>query len=33
VRLRGTMLFVKNLDRMVAFYTGVVGLRPVSETR
>lgn len=27
------MLFVKDLDRMTAFYRDVLGLRPVEETR
>jgi catechol 2,3-dioxygenase-like lactoylglutathione lyase family enzyme len=27
------MLFVKDLDRMVAFYRDVVGFQPVAETR
>ncbi len=27
------MLFVKDLDRMVAFYAGTLGLKPIEETR
>ena len=33
MRLHGAMLFVKDLQRMTAFYSGVLGLRPVEETR
>jgi predicted enzyme related to lactoylglutathione lyase len=33
VRLQGVMLFVKDIDRMTAFYRGVVGLQPVESTR
>ena len=29
----GAMLFVKDLPRMLDFYRGVLGLRPVEETR
>ena len=29
----GAMLFVKDLPRMVAFYSDVLGLRPIEETR
>ena len=31
--LNGAMLFVKNLDRMTAFYHDVLELQPVEETR
>lgn len=31
--LAGAMLFVKDLPRMAAFYSDVVGLRPIEETR
>jgi catechol 2,3-dioxygenase-like lactoylglutathione lyase family enzyme len=31
--LQGAMLFVKDLDRMTAFYTEVLGLTAVAETR
>lgn len=31
--LDGAMLFVKDLDRMTAFYRDVLGLQPVEETR
>ena len=31
--LVGAMLFVKDLDRMTAFYRDVIGLQPVEETR
>ena len=31
--LDGAMLFVKDLDRMAAFYRDVLGLQPVEETR
>jgi catechol 2,3-dioxygenase-like lactoylglutathione lyase family enzyme len=31
--LQGVMLFVKDLDRMTAFYRDVVELAPVEETR
>jgi len=33
MRLDGTMLFVKDLDRMTAFYRDVLGLEPIEETR
>jgi predicted enzyme related to lactoylglutathione lyase len=33
VRLHGAMLFVKDLDRMTAFYRDVVGMQPVEDTR
>jgi catechol 2,3-dioxygenase-like lactoylglutathione lyase family enzyme len=33
VRLDEAMLFVKDLDRMTAFYRDVLGLQPVEETR
>ena len=33
MQLHGAMLFVKDLQRMVAFYRDVLGLRPVEETR
>ena len=33
MRLFGAMLFVKDLDRMTAFYSEVLGLHPVAETR
>jgi catechol 2,3-dioxygenase-like lactoylglutathione lyase family enzyme len=32
MRLDGAMLFVKNLDRMTAFYRDVLGLQPVEGT-
>ena len=33
MRLDGAMLFVKDLDRMTAFYRDVLGLEPIEETR
>ena len=33
MRLDGAMLFVKDLDRMTAFYCDVLGLEPIEETR
>jgi catechol 2,3-dioxygenase-like lactoylglutathione lyase family enzyme len=33
MRLHGAMLFVKDLSRMTAFYSDVLGLRPIEETR
>lgn len=33
MRLHGAMLFVKDLDRMTAFYRDVLGLKPNEETR
>jgi catechol 2,3-dioxygenase-like lactoylglutathione lyase family enzyme len=33
MRLAGAMLFVKDLDRMTAFYREVLGLEPIEETR
>ena len=33
MRLRQSMLFVNDLDRMTAFYGEVIGLRPREETR
>ncbi len=33
MRLHGAMLFVKDLSRMTAFYSDVLGLQPVEETR
>ena len=33
MRLDGAMLFVKDLDRMTAFYRDVLGLQPIEETR
>jgi catechol 2,3-dioxygenase-like lactoylglutathione lyase family enzyme len=33
MRLDEAMLFVKDLDRMTAFYRDVLGLQPVEETR
>jgi catechol 2,3-dioxygenase-like lactoylglutathione lyase family enzyme len=33
MRLDGAMLFVKDLDRMTAFYRDVLGLEPIDETR
>src|SRR5262245_39761127 len=33
MRLHGAMLFVKDLDRMTAFYRDVLGLQPVEDTR
>ena len=33
MRLDGAMLFVKDLDRMTAFYRDVLGLQPVEDTR
>ena len=33
MRLHGAMLFVKDLERMTAFYRDVLGLEPVKETR
>jgi catechol 2,3-dioxygenase-like lactoylglutathione lyase family enzyme len=33
MRLDGAMLFVKDLDRMTAFYRDVLGLQPVEATR
>jgi catechol 2,3-dioxygenase-like lactoylglutathione lyase family enzyme len=31
--IRDILIFVKDLDRMTAFYRDVVGLRPIAETR
>lgn len=33
MRLHGAMLFVKDLDRMAAFYSDVLGLKPNEDTR
>jgi catechol 2,3-dioxygenase-like lactoylglutathione lyase family enzyme len=33
MRLDGAMLFVKDLDRMTAFYRDVLGLEPIEDTR
>ena len=33
MRLHGAMLFVKDLERMTAFYRDVLGLQPVEDTR
>jgi catechol 2,3-dioxygenase-like lactoylglutathione lyase family enzyme len=33
MRLNRAMIFVKNLDRMVAFYSGTLGLKAIEETR
>jgi catechol 2,3-dioxygenase-like lactoylglutathione lyase family enzyme len=33
MRLRRAMIFVKNLDRMAAFYGDTLGLNPIPETR
>ena|SRR6185436_11084377 len=33
MRLDGTMLFVKDLDRMTAFYRDILGLQPIEDTR
>ena len=33
MRLHGAMLFVKDLDRMTAFYRDVLGLEPIEDTR
>ena len=33
MKFSGAMLFVKDLPRMVDFYRGVLGLRPIEETR
>ena len=33
MRLDGAMLFVKDLNRMTAFYRDVLGLQPIEETR
>ena len=33
MRLHGAMLFVKDLERMTAFYGDVLGLKPVEDTR
>jgi catechol 2,3-dioxygenase-like lactoylglutathione lyase family enzyme len=33
VRLNRTMLYVKDFPRMVAFYTEILGLKPIEETR
>jgi catechol 2,3-dioxygenase-like lactoylglutathione lyase family enzyme len=33
MRLDGVMLFVKDLERVTAFYRDVLGLRPVEDTR
>jgi catechol 2,3-dioxygenase-like lactoylglutathione lyase family enzyme len=33
MRLHGAMLFVKDLRRMTAFYSGVLGLQPNEATR
>ena len=33
MKLAGAMLFVKDLPRMTAFYSGVLGLRAIEETR
>jgi catechol 2,3-dioxygenase-like lactoylglutathione lyase family enzyme len=32
MRLDGAMLFVKDLDRMTAFYRDVLGLEPIEDT-
>ena len=31
--LQGAMLFVKDLERMIAFYTDVLGMKVIAETR
>lgn len=33
MRFHGAMLFVKDLQRMTAFYRDVLGLQPVEDTR
>jgi catechol 2,3-dioxygenase-like lactoylglutathione lyase family enzyme len=33
MRLSHAMIYVKDLPRMVAFYTGTLGLKPIEETR
>ncbi len=33
MRLDQTMVFVKDLERMTAFYRDIIGLRPVEATR
>lgn len=33
MRLNRAMIYVKDLDRMVAFYGNTLGLKPVEETR
>jgi len=33
MKLHGAMLFVKDLQRMTGFYSDVIGLRPIAETR
>jgi len=33
MRLHGAMLFVKDLDRMTSFYSDVLVLQPVAETK
>ena len=33
MQLNRAMIFVKDLDRMAAFYTSVLGLKPIEETR
>lgn len=33
MRFDGAMLFVKDLGRMTAFYSDVLGLQPIEETR
>ena len=33
MRFDGAMLFVKDLNRMTAFYRDVLGLQPIEETR
>jgi len=33
MRLKRAMIYVKDLDRMAAFYGAVLGLEPIAETR
>jgi len=33
MRLNRAMLYVKDIDRMAAFYTNTLGLKPIEETR
>jgi catechol 2,3-dioxygenase-like lactoylglutathione lyase family enzyme len=33
MRLKRAMIYVKDLPRMVAFYSGTLGLKPIEETR
>ena len=33
MQLEGSVIFVKDLERMAAFYGGMLGLQPIEETR